>query len=1013
MRREDIAAAFPSIEGALLSGFAITIPHRMLGVGDRSVRVLVKDKAGRMLERGFSISVAENEETIPSTQLRQRVRQAEIDIVVAQWPAEVKPSFTVLIRSAGAHEAARSRLDRTLMSVMHQAYADWHVWVAPAPTEEREDLARYLSIDRYQGRTSGKIALQERGAPLQPQRFVMVLRAGDLLGADALLQFAVAIGRDPEADLLYCDERRSSPASGAVAAFFKPQWSPELLMSTNYLGRSWCASVALLNGVGLTQDDLAEESDFDLALRITESASGIRHVARVLLDSQAGGPDSEALERSALERAFARRGIVAEVSPGRVPSTWRIQRRLATAGLVSIIIPTCAARGLIRICLETIRAKTRYKNYQLIVLDNIPDSLSEEKRWVRDNADKVLEIPEKFNWSRFNNLGAAVADGEFLLFLNDDIEVVDGGWLDAMLALAEQPDIGVVGAQLLYPDGKVQHAGMFLSGHHAMHAFRFAQGDDPGYFGLALTERNVIAVTGACMLSRREAYDLIGGFNEAHQVVNNDLDYCLRLWRAGQRVAYTPFATLIHHELASRAAISDVYDESGFAAEWGGVMLKGDPFHNPNLATDVVEYAVESESAEVLYTGHPLIRGSSVQRILAVKLDHIGDFITALPACRRLKQRFPQAKLTVLAAKASRALAAMEASIDEVVEFEFFHARSGLGRREMTQEDMAKLEVRLRERDFDVAIDLRMHPDTRQILQLSGARLLVGFDHGGRFPWLDVALEWEGDNTLAPKRINIVDRLGQLVEALGVACDEDRSSLPFMERDSAWQALQDNPAIAELSRTFSGPLVVVHPAVGNETRQWPEEHFAGLIDLLIAENGASVLLIGAKEELAIAERVLELSHHRGSVVSLLGSLNLQELPMLLKAADLFVGNNSGPQHLAAALGTPTIGVHSGVVEATEWGPFGPQAVAVRRKTVCSPCYVAIAKDCHRDLACLRKLRPRDVFEVCRTMLGRGRPRGRSRQAPKLPKKSFDITRRVVAKTNTRSGDSTVSVTRIE
>jgi ADP-heptose:LPS heptosyltransferase/GT2 family glycosyltransferase len=981
IRREDIAAAFPDIVGALLSGFAITIPHRMLGVGDRSVRVVVKDKAGRTLERTFALAVAENEESIPSTQLRDRVRQAEVDILLAGLSADSRPVFEIVVRSAGADATSRERLDRTLRSLQNQAYLDWFAVVAPAVAEEPQELAEFLRSDRYGARAHDRIRVQDRGAASiawhqsHERRFVAALRAGDRLGADALLQCAIALGRDDATDFVYCDDRRMSPASGAVAAFFKPDWSPELLMSTNYLGRSWFARQALLDLMGVTHSELAGSSDFDLALRITEGAQGIRHVARVLLDTEAGGTDSDAVDRHALERNLARRNVMGEASPGRIPSTWRV-REFAMTERVSIIIPTRAARGLIRTCLETIRAKTTYQHYELVILDNIPDGLSEDKLWVKRNADKVLCIDEPFNWSRFNNRGAAVADGEFLLFLNDDVEVIDGGWLDAMLALARQPGIGAVGAQLLYPDGKVQHAGMFLDGSHGVHAFRFAQGNDPGYFGLALTQRNVVAVTGACMLSRRAAFDQVGGFNEAHSVVNNDLDYCLKMWRANLRVAYTPFATLIHHELASRATMSDVYDAPAFFAEWGGVIRKGDPFHNPNLATDVVEYAVESESAELVHSGHPVIHGSGVERILVLKLDHLGDFVTALPALRRLKKRFPKATMTVLAASGSLTLAAMESSIDEVIPFDFFHARSGLGRRETTPEEKVELEARLRDRHFDVAIDLRMHPDTRQILQLSGARLLAGFEHGGRFPWLDVALEWEGDNHLAAKRTNVVDRLCQLVEALGVACDEERASLPFMERETAWRALQANPVIAALPETFATrPIVVIHPAVGNDTRQWPEQHFAELIDLLVEEESVNVFLVGARHELPIAERVLDGVHRRAAVVSVLGALTLQELPMLLKAADLFVGNNSGPQHIAAALGTPTIGIHSGVVDATEWAPVGPRALAIRRKTVCSPCYIAAAADCHRQLACLRKLRPSDVYAVCRTMLGHHRRPG--------------------------------------
>jgi ADP-heptose:LPS heptosyltransferase/GT2 family glycosyltransferase len=981
MRREDIAAVFPHIEGCLLSGFALMVPHRMLGEGERNLRVLFKSKGGKVAERAFTITVMESEETISSTQLRHRLTHVEQDLFSASVDVALRPVFVILVKSAGDGETERRHLRQTLESISRQAFDGWRVAVVPAPAESATDLDRFVADNG--GERPGRARLGVYGPDMQPEPYealpagapvvVASLRAGDLFGADALLRAASDIASDEQADFWYTDERRIDPATGLEAAFFKPDWSPELLTSSNYIGRSWFAAHDLVRSVGLDMRMLAQVPDYDAVLRLTEGARGIGHIRHVLLDTTKADTAASEPDAEALKAALGRRNADAEIAPGRAPATWQIKRRLKTRGKVSFVIPTCAARGLIRTCVESIRGLTTYKNYELVVIDNIPDELETERKWVKDNCDRVLKIPDKFNWSRFNNIGANNCDGEFLLFLNDDMQVLDGTWLETLLAEAERPEIGVVGPQLLYPDGKVQHAGIFLAGAHGRHAFRFSQGDDPGYFGLALTARNMIAVTGACMLSRRDAYDRVGGFDEAHSVVNNDLDYCLRMWRSGQRVLYTPFASLIHHELASRAAISDIYDEDRFVGEWSGVFLKGDPYFNPNLSAESDDYAAETEPAEIVHAAHPLLRATSVRSILALKLDHIGDFITALPALRRLKARFPDAKLSVLASKASKALAGMEPAIDEVIAFDFFHARSGLGRREIAEEELDDLRQQLRGRNFDIAVDLRMQPDTRPMLQYTGARLLAGFDHAGRFPWLDVMLEWEGDTRFAPKRMHVVDRLHQLVEAVAIACDTDRSGVPVVDRAEAWARVRAIPAIAALPAGFlDKPLVCVHPAVGSDTRQWPEEHFAGLIDLLVADQGVHVALIGSKEEIAVSDKVLAAVQHRSSVVSLLGALSLRELPLLLQVAVLYVGNNSGPKHLAAALGTPTVGVHSGVVDATEWGPFGPKAVAIRRKTVCSPCYLAAASDCHRQLACLRKLRPSDVVDICRTMLAVGK-----------------------------------------
>ncbi len=551
------------------------------------------------------------------------------------------------------------------------------------------------------------------------------------------------------------------------------------------------------------------------------------------------------------------------------------------------------------------------------------------------------------------------ASGEYLLILNDDIEVVQPDWLDAMLEHVKRPEVAVVGPQLLYPDNKVQHAGMFLATPGtARHAFRFAQADEPGYFGLALTQRNVIAVTGACMLMRRSMYEALGGFEEAHEIINNDLDFCLRAHRAGKLVVFTPYASLIHHEAVSRERLKDVFDFSKFEERWKTLFVSGDPYFSLRLTRHSDDYRPDDEAMETVFAGHPMFRRDEIKRILVVKVDHIGDFITAIPAIRRLKQLFPAAAIHVLASRAARVFAEIEDCIDEFIEFEFFHAVSGLGPKQISQEDYQALRAQLTPYRFDIAVDLRKHLDTRDVLRYTPARFLAGYDYMGQFPYLDIALEWEGDKTLARKRSHVTDDLINLVEAIGTVCVADRTQLELVAPDKGLP--ESLPADARA--LFSRPVVAVHPGVGNAMRQWPPEHFASLVDLLVEKNAINVVLIGGAEEAELADDVLSMVAHRDAVVSLAGRTSLRDLPALLNACALYVGNNSGPKHIAAALGVPTIGIHSGVVDAIEWGPIGKRAVALRRNMTCSPCYLARMEDCPRNYACMRGLEPNAVQE---------------------------------------------------
>ena len=579
-------------------------------------------------------------------------------------------------------------------------------------------------------------------------------------------------------------------------------------------------------------------------------------------------------------------------------------------------------------------------------------------------ADKIVDMPAAFNWSAFNNRAADVASGEYLLFLNDDIEITQDDWLDALVEHAQRPEVGIVGPQLLYRDGTVQHAGMFLASNGiGRHAFRHAAADDPCYFGLALTQRNVMAVTGACMMVRRDTFERLGRFDEAHQVINNDLDFCLRVHRAGLLTVFTPYATLTHHELASRASLKDVYDLTHFDAAWKTTFAAGDPYFNPRLSTQADDYRPDDEPVQWVVAGTPMFTVAEIERILVVKLDHIGDFVTALPPIRRLRKLFPHARISVLAGPASAGFSALEPGIDEFIPFSFFHERSQLGERGLTKEDYAALAEQLRPYRFDLAVDLRKHPSTRDVLQHTGARYLAGYDYLGQFPFLDIALDWDGDRRLQRKRNHIVDDLVALVDAIGHATENDRL---LMQPGPAAMPVADLPPA--VGRLFAKPVVAIHPGAGNITKEWPQEHFSALIDLLIEKHDVNILLVGGPDDVAIADALMNVVLHKHAVASMAGRTSLAQLPRLLKNCALYIGNDSGPKHVAAAVGIPTIGIHSGVVDPTEWGPIGPNAVALRRNMTCSPCYLANAEDCPRALACLRFFDPSMVYETAAIML---------------------------------------------
>jgi GT2 family glycosyltransferase len=351
---------------------------------------------------------------------------------------------------------------------------------------------------------------------------------------------------------------------------------------------------SLLGEIGGFRPGFDGSQDYDLLLRFTERTGRIGHIPKVLYHcgkssdsaaaSQAAEPFAHEAGRHAVEDALRRRGREARVE-NVLPGRYTVRYKLSTTPLVSIIIPTRDRWSLLRQCLRSIEEKTSYSRYEVIVLDN--DSVDPETlKGLSAVAEKwrVYTYPGAFNFSALNNFGAAQARGEYFVFLNNDSQVIEPDWLTAMLEQAQRPEVGAVGARLHYPDGRIQHAGLVLGvGGVAEHAFKGLPGNALTYFAFADVVRNVSAVTAACMMVPRRAFEEVSGFDERLHVALNDVDLCLRLRQRGYLIIYTPLALLYHHESGTRGRLHPPKDEELVWAVWGNLILKGDPYYNPNL----------------------------------------------------------------------------------------------------------------------------------------------------------------------------------------------------------------------------------------------------------------------------------------------------------------------------------------------------------------------------------------------------------------------------------------------
>jgi GT2 family glycosyltransferase len=482
---------------------------------------------------------------------------------------------------------------RCLASLAAQRAARWRLLVAVVGTPD--PTARAALDEAIADLGEGRAEVRGFADSTPPAEAVAALLAADgsaavaLLGPDdqlapdalALLGAALA-----GADLAYADEDRVDAGGLVSDPVLKPDWSPELCLSWGYVGRPLLVRRDALDAAGGVRPVAGGDWEHDLVLRVAERAGRVAHVAEVLCHRRlgaaagAGGPGAVA---AALERHGAR----AAVDPGPLPGTWRVRRRPAGRPSVSAVVPFRDAPRLLRACVDSVTDTAGDADLELVLVDN--GSVEPETRTLLDRLARrpgvvVLHDPRPFNWAALNNAAVGAATGEVLLFLNNDIEARRTGWLEPLCAQALRPEVGVVGARLLYPSGRVQHAGMVLGlAGAAGHVLAGLAGDRPGYLGMAVLARDCSAVTGACMAVRREVFGALGGFDESLGLDLNDVDLCLRAAKEGLRVVYEPAAELVHHESPSRGTSGSTDDQLRFLERWGDEVVAGDPFLNANL----------------------------------------------------------------------------------------------------------------------------------------------------------------------------------------------------------------------------------------------------------------------------------------------------------------------------------------------------------------------------------------------------------------------------------------------
>lgn len=512
-------------------------------------------------------------------------------------------------------------LQALVESVLDQTYGRWDLCLADASTQpeciaavaamaKRDTRIKFVRLERnlgIAGNTNAAMALASG-------EFIAFADHDDALAPFALTEIAKAIERHPEADFFYSDEDKLDSAGERVEPNFKPDWSPETLLSRNYICHLTVLKRTLLEELGGLRDGFDGAQDYDLVLRASERAKRIVHIPNVLYHwrmhaaSTASNKGSKhyAFEngRRAIAEHLARTGIDATVDHGPILGTYRVISHLRTQPKVTIVIPNRDHADVLKRCLDSL-ATSCYANYDVLIVENgstAPETHAYYAEITKQPHVDILHWTAPFNYAAVNNFAAARAGGELLLFLNNDIEAINPDWLEELVKMAVRPGVGIVGAKLYYADDTIQHAGIVVGmGGVAGHGHLDFPREAAGHMQRLQFAQNVAAVTGACLLIPKRVFDEVGGFDEGFVLAFNDVDLCLKVLAKGYRVVWTPSAELYHLESKTRGPEDTPEKEARFKreydlfhAKWGEFLRKGDPYYSPHFRLDRPDFALNT-----------------------------------------------------------------------------------------------------------------------------------------------------------------------------------------------------------------------------------------------------------------------------------------------------------------------------------------------------------------------------------------------------------------------------------
>lgn len=522
---------------------------------------------------------------------------AAINDYLQQLPYQ--PLISIVVT---APKDATKYVEPTIHSVLKQNYKHWELYVVHQNLNCTDD-ERIKVINN----SGDEVQIVNNILQHIAGEFVIFVDCNDSLSETALLCVVAELNKHPDADIIYSDEDKINARGERLLPHFKTDWNPVMLRSLNYIGKACIYRSAIIQQIAGFDKKAETAKNYDLLLRCIEktSAKKIRHIPHVLYhehyqDAQSDAKTAKKQDTAtALLSHFKRTGVAVELKPNpHQEDYWRVRFTTPETPKVCIIIPTRDKVELLQSVVYSILDpdKTAYPNLEIVIVDNQSQedaTLAFFEKIVKEPHVTLLRFDEPFNWARINNFAVSQISADLVCLLNNDVKPINKDWLTEMVSYMSMPDVAVVGAKLYFPDDRIQHAGVVLGlGGVAGHIMYWQQRQKPGYMSRLIVPQNYSAVTGACLLVRKNIYQTLGGCDEKLAVAYNDVDFCIRVANAGHQIVWTPFAELYHIESASRGSDLDAKkidryrSEIAYLEKKQGAVFSSDPFFNPNLTLD-------------------------------------------------------------------------------------------------------------------------------------------------------------------------------------------------------------------------------------------------------------------------------------------------------------------------------------------------------------------------------------------------------------------------------------------